>query len=48
MAGDMIKPAVVNVGKQLITSMLTKAVNKGLDLENSEYRIYTNNKKKDK
>lgn len=46
MAGDMIKPAVVNVGKQLINSMLAKALNKGLDLDKTEYKIFTNNQKK--
>lgn len=42
---DMITPAAVDVGKQLVKSYMTKAVNDGLKLEN-DYKVYTNNKKK--
>lgn len=42
---DMITPAATDVGKQLIKSYMTKAVNDGLKLDD-EYKIYTNNKKK--
>ena len=41
----MILPAAEDVGKQLVKSMLTKAVNDGLKLE-GDYKIATNNKKK--
>lgn len=42
---DMITPAATDVGKQIIKSYMTKAVNDGLELDD-EYKIYTNNKKK--
>jgi hypothetical protein len=42
---DVITPAATDVGKQLVKSYMTKAVNDGLKLED-EYKIHTNNKKK--
>ena len=42
---DMIAPAAIDTGRQLIKSYMTKAVNDGLKLDD-EYKIYTNNKKK--
>lgn len=46
---DMIKPAAISVGKQLVTSAFTAIGNKTFNLEvkgNGEYKLYTNNKKK--
>lgn len=45
MLKDIIAPAATDVGKQLVKSYMTKAVNDGLKLED-EYKIHTNNKKK--
>ena len=42
---EMIAPAAIDTGRQLVKSYMTKAVNDGLKLED-EYKIYTNNKKK--
>jgi hypothetical protein len=42
---DMLEPAAIDVGKQLVKSYMTKAANDGLKLSN-EYKVYTNNKKK--
>ena len=44
-AKKMVMPAVEDVGKQLVKSALTKAVNDKLKLE-GDYRVATNNKKK--
>ena len=44
-----LQPAVVNIGKQLVTSALTAAANKAFDMDREsrkEYKFYTNNKKK--
>lgn len=42
---DMLEPAAIDVGKQLVKSYLVKATNDGLKLEN-DYKVHTNNKKK--
>ena len=44
---SMVKPAMINIGKQLCNSALAKLANDGLDLKDTEYRVYANNKKKD-
>lgn len=46
-ANDMLKPAVINIGKQLCSSALAKLANDGFGLKDTEYRVYANNKKKD-
>ena len=42
---EMLEPAAMDVGKQLVKSYLVKATNDSLKLDN-EYKVYTNNKKK--
>ena len=42
---EMLEPAAIDVGKQLVKSYLVKATNEGLKLEN-DYKVHTNNKKK--
>lgn len=44
-ANDILVPAVTDATKQLAKSFITKTINEKLDL-NDEYKIYTNNKKK--
>ena len=47
-ASDILKPSVCNVGKQYLNSVLARGVNKVNNWDdNSPYRIYTNNRKKD-
>ena len=41
----MIVPAATDVGKQVVKSMMTKAVNKAFKFDD-ELKVYTNNKKK--
>lgn len=43
---NIIDPAVSNVGQQILQSLMVAGANKALKLENSEYKFYTNNKKK--
>ena len=50
-AGEMIKPAAVNIGKQVFSSIFAYGINKAFDLDSDakkEYKMHTNNKKKDK
>lgn len=42
---DMVAPAAVDLGKQLVKSALTKYLNEKVDM-GEEYKLYTNNKKK--
>ena len=42
---DVVSPVATDVTKQLFKSYVVKGVNRGLNLEN-EYKLYTNNKKK--
>lgn len=42
---NMIVPAAEDVGKQVVKSLMTKAVNKTFNFEES-LKVYTNNKKK--
>ena len=42
---EMIVPAATDVGKQVVKSMMTKAVNKTFKFDD-ELKVYTNNKKK--
>lgn len=42
---DVVSPVATDVTKQLLKSYVVKGVNRGLELEN-EYKLYTNNKKK--
>lgn len=42
---EMIVPAATDVGKQVVKSMMTKAVNKAFNFDD-ELKVYTNNKKK--
>ena len=42
---EVVAPAAINVGKQVVTSYMVKYVNKTLNLDN-EHKVYTNNKKK--
>ena len=46
-AKDIFAPAALDVAKQLGKSYMVKLTNEGLNLSN-EYKVYTNNKKKDK
>lgn len=45
MGKEIVKPAATNIGKQIATSMLTKAANKTFKFDDS-LKVYTNNKKK--
>ena len=42
---EMIKPASVNIGKQAFSSLFAAGLNKGFKLEDTGYKIYTNNKR---
>lgn len=42
---EMLEPAAIDVGRQLVKSYLVKWTNEGLKLEN-DYKVHTNNKKK--
>ena len=49
MKNEIIGPAALDVGKQLAKSAMTAGINKGLGLDkhgNQEYKVFTNNKKK--
>lgn len=43
---EMLLPAASDIGKQLARSGMTYMVNNGLKINGTEYKIYTNNKKK--
>ena len=45
---EMIKPASINIGKQAFSSLFAYGLNKGFKLDNTEYKVFSNNKKKDK
>ena len=44
-ANDVLKPAAIDIGKQVAKSLMTSAVNKALNLD-GDLKVYTNNKKK--
>lgn len=46
-ADEMITPAAINVGKQVFSTIFAKTINETFKIED-QYKIYTNNKKKDK
>ena len=43
---EMLLPAASDMGKQLVRSGMTYMINNGLKLKGTEYKLYTNNKKK--
>ena len=43
---EMLLPAASDMGKQLARSGMTYMVNNGLKINGTEYKLYTNNKKK--
>jgi len=43
---DVIKPAAIDMGKQVTKTMMAKGINKMLNLNDNEDRVYANNKKK--
>lgn len=43
---DIVAPAAVDVGKQAVKSYMVKHANEVFDFNDSEFKIYTNNKKK--
>lgn len=43
---DVVKPAAIDIGKQVTKTMMARSVNKMLNLNDNDDRVYANNKKK--